>query len=300
MRVAIATFAAMPTEFTDDQQLVHALAALGADAVSIPWDDAAADWSGFDSVVIRSTWDYTPRRDEFVAWAESLGTRLHNSPDIVRWNSDKRYLADLAAAGIPVVKTVFVAPGDALPELVGEVVVKPTVSVGAKDSGRFSERTHDQALALVERIRGSGRSAMVQPYLTSIDDAGETGIVVLDGQPSHVLRKRSVLRPDEVAPVRDDAIGAAEVMYDPELVVAGTASPAEFALARTVVDRVAEGFAYVPLYGRVDMVTGADGAPVLMELELIEPHLYLDQAPGAGERVATAIVTRAAHQMLRP
>ena len=293
MRVAIATFAAMPPEFTDDERVADALADLGGEVAHVPWDDPGADWSAYDAVVIRSTWDYAFRRDEFVAWAESVGARLHNSPEVVRWNSDKRYLGGLAAAGIPVVETSFVGPGDPPPELAGEVVVKPSVSGGARDTGRFSEDRHSEALDLIERIHSSGKTAMVQPYLASVDAVGETAIVCLDGEPSHVLRKRAVLRPDEVAPLRDDALRAAEVMYDPELVLAGEASDAEFELARQVIAHVVERFEYVPLYARVDMVAAPDGSPVLMELEAIEPNLYLDQAPGGAARVAAAIAARA-------
>ena len=296
MRVAIATFAAMPPEFTDDERLVAAIEARGIEAARVPWDDPGADWSGFEAVVIRSTWDYAARRDEFVAWADSVGETLHNSPAVVRWNSDKRYLGDLAAAGISVVPTGYVAPGEPV-VLTGEVVVKPTVSAGAKDSGRFSEATHELARELVARIHASGRTAMIQPYQSAVDTLGETAIVFLDGEPSHVLRKHAVLRPDEVAPVREtDGVGAAEVMYDPELVVAGEAKDVEFAFARRLVAHVAERFDYVPLYARVDMVTAENGAPVLMELEAIEPNLYLDQAPGAAERVAAAIAARVSAQ----
>ncbi len=203
-------------------------------------------------------------------------------------------MGDLEGAGLPVVHTEYLAPGEPAPALDGEVVVKPTISAGAKDSGRFSERTHDDAHALIERIHRSGRMVMVQPYQASVDSAGETAIVCLDGEPSHVLRKAAVLRPDEVAPVRDDGVGAAEVMYDPELVVAGKATEAEFALAREVIDHVSSRFEYVPLYARVDMVAGADGSPVLMELEAVEPNLYLEQVPGSVERVAAAVAARAA------
>jgi hypothetical protein len=294
MPVAIASFAALPPEFTDDERLTAALEARGTEAPLIPWDDATTDWGQFDAVVIRSTWDYARRRDEFVAWAESVGETLHNSPAIVRWNSDKRYLGDLAAAGIRVVPTTFVAPGEVF-DLTGEVVVKPTVSAGGKDSGRFSEATHDLARELVARIHAGGRTAMIQPYQAAVDAVGETAIVFLDGEPSHVLRKRAVLRPDEVAPVREsDAVGAAEVMYHPDLVVAGEATEEEFAFARGLIAHVAERFDYMPLYARVDMVTAEDGLPVLMELEAIEPNLYLDQAPGAAERAASAIAGRIA------
>ncbi len=293
MRVAIATFTPMPPEFTDDERLADALGALGAEVARVPWDEPGAEWASYDVAVIRSTWDYAQRRDEFVAWAESVGPRLHNSPEVVRWNSDKRYIGDLAAAGIRVVETTYVAPGDPPPDLAGEVVVKPTISAGAKDSGRFSERAYDQAHTLIELIHSSGRTAMIQPYQHAVDSMGETAIVLLDGEPSHVLRKHAVLRPDEVAPVRaGDAVAAAEVMYDPELVVAGEATEAEFEFARELVEHVNERFGYMPLYCRVDMVSGAEGLPVLMELEAIEPNLYLDQAPGSAERVATAIAAR--------
>jgi hypothetical protein len=292
MRVAIATFAAMPSEFRDNETLADALAALGADPAVLAWDDPAVDWTVFDAVVVRSTWDYVPRRAEFIAWAESVGPRLHNAPALIAWNSDKHYLQDLADAGIPVVETMYVEPGEPLPSLAGDVVVKPTVSIGAKDSGRFSERTRHLARMLIGRIQDSGRAAMVQPYQRSVDDTGETAIVFLDGQPSHVLRKGAVLRPDEVAPTRDDVIGAAEVMYDPALVVGGRATQQELALARFLLEHVAARFAYVPLYARVDLVAGSDGAPVLMELELVEPNLYLDQDHGAAQRVAAAILRR--------
>jgi glutathione synthase/RimK-type ligase-like ATP-grasp enzyme len=291
VRVAIATFKRMPPGFRDDEWLAEALEAMGAEAERIPWDDPVADWSAFDLVVIRSTWDYTERRDEFVAWADSIGSRLHNSPELVRWNSDKHYLGDLASAGLPIVHTTYAEPGEPPPELDGEVVVKPAVSGGARDSGRFSERTHEEAAALIERINRSGRTAMIQPYMAAVDSVGETAVVFIDGEPSHALRKRAVLRPDEVAPVREG--GAAEVMYDPELVTAHRATEAELEFAGHVVEHVAERFGYVPLYGRVDTVS--DGAsPVLMELEVIEPGLYLDQAPPETVgRVAAAILGRA-------
>jgi glutathione synthase/RimK-type ligase-like ATP-grasp enzyme len=258
----------------------------------VPWDERAADWDAFGLVVIRSTWNYTHKRDEFVAWAERVGERLHNAPPLVRWNSDKLYLGDLASAGLPVVETLYVRPGDGPPDLDGEVVVKPNVSAGGRDTGRFSAATHAQAQELIASIQASGRTAMVQPYLRSVDSAGETAIVCIDGEPGHVLRKRAVLRPDEIAPTRDDAIGAAEVMYDPGLVEAGEATAAERDLAGAMVEHVTARFDYVPLYARVDMVGGQDGSPVLMELEAIEPNLYLDQAPGAADRVAAAIADR--------
>jgi hypothetical protein len=291
-RIGLATCTAVDPEFGDDPTVVAALRDRGVEADRPVWDDASVDWSAYDLVVIRSTWDYTPRRHEFVAWASSLGDRVQNAPDVIAWNSDKAYLAELAAAGLAVVPTAFVAPGGEPPPLAGEVVVKPTVSAGAIDTGRFGPSTHDLALDLVARIHASGRTAMVQPYLPSVDTVGETAVVCLDGEPSHVLRKRAVLRPDEVAPVREGDIGAAEVMYEDDLVVASTASDAELAFASDVLAWVTGRFGAAPLYARVDMVAGDDGAPVLMELEAVEPYLYLDESPGSLDRLVDTILRR--------
>jgi hypothetical protein len=293
MRIAIASFSDMPPEFRDDELLAEALRERGAEASIETWDDPAVDWDGFDLVVIRSTWDYALRRDQFLAWVDRVGDRLHNAPAVVRWNSDKRYLGDLADAGIAVVRTQYAAPGEPPPELDGEVVVKPNVSAGGRDTGRFGPETHGMARVLIEAIQRSGRIAMVQPYQRSVDGAGETAVLCIDGEPVHALRKGPVLRPDEIAPVREGGAGAAEVMYDPELVVPTEATEAELANARAIVAHLAERFDYLPLYARVDTIPGADGEPILLELEVIEPSFYLDQVPATTAVVAEAILGRA-------
>ncbi len=284
---------AVPPEFRDDERLAEALGRRGVEVRRVPWDADGVDWSSFDAVVIRSTWDYSTRRDEFVAWADAVGPRLHNSAALVRWNSDKHYLADLAEAGIGVVPTTYVLPGDPLPPLTGEIVVKPAVSAGGNDTGRFSPRTHHLAADLVAHIHAGGRTAMIQPYLASVDTRGETAVVCIDGTPSHILRKRAVLRADEVAPVLDNGVVAAAAMFDPDLVVAGDATDAELQVATAVLDHVTDRFDYVPLYARVDLVAGPDGRPVVMELEAVEPNLYLDVAPGSLDRVVEAVIARA-------
>jgi hypothetical protein len=289
--VAIATCTALPPQFTDDLQIAEALAERAVSAIRIPWDDPGTEWSAFEAVVIRSTWDYAGRRGEFLRWCDSIGPSLHNRSALVRWSSDKRYLADLAAAGIPVVETEFVAPGEEI-ALAGEIVVKPTVSAGGRDSGRFGAATHDLARELIGKIHASGRTAMVQPFHPTVDSVGETAVLCIDGEPMHTLRKRAVLRPDEVAPVRDDALGAAEVMYDPGLVTADVADEDELDLAAQVVGEVRRRFDYLPLYARFDMIRDRIGAPILLELEAIEPNFYLDQVPSTTAIVAEAIVNR--------
>lgn len=296
MRIAIASMASRPREFPDDERLVALLRARGADASIHAWDDEHVAWPSFDTVVIRSTWDYSRRREEFLAWADAVGDRLHNPPSLVRWNSDKRYLRDLAEAGVRVVETTYVRPGDPAPAIEADSVIKPTVSAGARDTGRFGPAQADQAHALIVAIGASGRTAMVQPYLSSVDIVGEVAIVFIDGKPSHTLRKRAVLRPGEVAPVRDDAVGAAEAMYDPDLVRADTATEAELESAKAVVAQVRRRFGATPLYARVDQLHD-DKGPVLLELEAVEPDLYLDQAPHCAQRLAAAIIGRSSRQL---
>lgn len=294
MRIAIASSSSVPAQFPDDERLAEALRGLGAEPEVVAWDEPGRDWSEFAAVVINSTWGYALRCDEFLRWCDAVGERLHNAPALVRWNADKRYLRDLDLAGIPVVATLYVEPGERPPALDGEVVIKPNVSAGARDTGRFGPATHGEATALIEAIQVSGRTALVQAYEPSVDTVGETAVLLIDGEPAHALRKRAVLRPDEVAPLRDDAIGAAEAMYDPELVTAAEAGPAEIANARAAVAHLAERFGSMPLYARVDTVAGPGGEPLLLELEAIEPNFYLGQVPATAELVARALLARVA------
>ena len=290
MRVAIASSEVVPAQFDEDRLIVEALARRGVQARIVSWDAAGVDWGAFGLVVVRSTWDYTTRLDAFLCWADAIGGRLRNSPAMLRWNSDKRYVGDLGDAGLPVVPTRFVAPGDPAPELEGEVVVKPVISAGGRDTGRFGPGAHDEARELLERLGAAGRVAMVQPYLAAVDTRDESALVHVAGEFSHGLRKLAVLRPDEVAPLRDDPLGAAEAMYDPDLVRAREPTAEEREVATRILGHVAERFGAMPLYARVDLVPGPDGRPVLMELEVVEPNLYLHEAPETAERLAEAIV----------
>jgi len=291
MRIAIATCSLLPEGHDYDRPLLGALEQAGADPTVEVWDDPTVSWHDYDRVVVRWPWDYTHKRDAFLEWAESVGQRLHNRPAVLRWNSEKSYLADLGAAGLPVVDTTLVRPGDPAPELHGEVVVKPTISAGARDTGRFSPAVHHEARGLIERLTGHGRTAMVQPYLPAVEAHGETAIVMFAGRESHVLRKGAVLAPDEEAPLAEHDLGSAAVMFDPDLVVPGEANEGERALAQRVIGYMAERFGEAPLYARVDMLTDAGGAPVLLELEAVEPALYLATTPGAAERLADAILS---------
>jgi hypothetical protein len=289
-RVAFVTCAALPGLDPDDHLAVVALAARGITVEPAVWDDPAVDWAGYDLAVLRSPWDYPGRHDEFVSWAAKV-PHLANPADVVAWNTDKRYLRDLAAAGIPVVATEWVPPGEAWePPRVGEYVVKPTVSAGSRDTGRYNLTDPAQrALAVghVERLTGSGRTAMIQPYLVAVDTAGETAVLCTPGPDgrlgySHGIRK---------GPMLDGPDPGEAGLYRAEDITVRTPSAAERELAERVLAVVPGGPDRL-LYARVDVIPGPDGEPVLIELELTEPSLFLTYADGAAERLADAILAR--------
>lgn len=143
-------------------------------------------------MLVRSVWDYPSRRDDFLAWTRSC-ERIANPHSVLRWNTDKRYLQDLAARGVTTVPTTFVAPGDHFCVPDGDFVVKPTVSSSAADTGRFRSAGREPSSDLVARIHAQGRTAMVQPYLRGIEEDGETSLVYLGGRYSHAVRREPLL-----------------------------------------------------------------------------------------------------------
>jgi glutathione synthase/RimK-type ligase-like ATP-grasp enzyme len=265
--------------------LVDALRAAGAEAEAVFWDDPEVDWGGYDLVVIRSTWDYSWRVAEFTAWAERVGkvTRLANPADVVRWSSDKRYLGELAAAGVPTVPTAYLAPGDAV-ELPGEheYVVKPTSGAGARYAARYTAEQHDAAVRHLERMHAEGFTAMIQPYMRGIDAGGERALQFFGGRLLHASRKRAVLAPGTAF----DADKVAHPGLEP-----WTATPAELDVAERALAAVPD--APEVLYARVDLVDGDDGEPVVMELELVEPNLFLFLHPRSLPRVVEAVLRAA-------
>ena len=282
MKIAFATCSAKPGGSTDDHGCGRLL-----NADFLPWDDGAVDWNRYDRVVLRSVRDYVWRLDEFLVWCHEVGPKtLRNQPELVEFSADKqRYMTELS---VPAVPTTFVSPGDNPPVLVGEVVVKPNISAGARDTGRFGPEAHAAAHALIKHINTTGRVALVQPYLSDIERRGETAIVFCGGEVSHVLTKRPILRDEGIAPVTDDELKVAKALREKDIVVAGVADAAQEAMARQVHDEVQARFGAL-CYVRVDLVPDLDGAPVLLELEAIEPSLYLSSCRGAAERLAAAI-----------
>jgi hypothetical protein len=290
-RVALVTCAEVPDLDPDDQLLIAPLRKRGIAAAPAVWDAPEVVWSAYDLVVLRSPWDYAPRREAFVAWADTVH-RLANPADVVRWNTDKRYLDVLAASGAPTVPTVWVEPGHAwTAPATGEFVIKPAVSAGSKDTGRYDMGDADQrrlAAEHVARLSAAGRVVMVQPYLSAVDDVGESALLFLAGPEglafSHAIRKGPLLTGPDLG---------GDWLYKEETIERRTASAAELDTARRVLAAVPGGPNRL-LYARVDLIPGADGAPLLVELELTEPSLFLSHDDAAPERFAEAIATRLA------
>ncbi|MEV7229190.1 hypothetical protein AB0M79_19510 [Polymorphospora sp. NPDC051019] len=287
-RVAFVTCAELPDLDPDDRPAYDALVRRGVAVDMVSWD-ADVDWAGYGLAVLRSPWDYVARRDEFVAWAATV-PGLANPADVVAWNTDKRYLRELAAGGAPVVATTWLEPADTWsPPSTGEYVVKPAVSAGSRDTGRYllGDAEHRRlAAAHAARLGAAGRLTMVQPYLSAVDTVGEAALVFLNGPDgltfSHSIRKGAMLTgPD---------LGGDE-LYKEEKISARTATAAELAVAARVLDLVPGGPDRL-LYARVDLIPDADGSPLLVELELTEPSLFFPYADGAAERFADAVVGR--------
>jgi glutathione synthase/RimK-type ligase-like ATP-grasp enzyme len=282
-RVALATCSYFPDGDADDAGLP---AAIGGDVAFAIWDDPAVDWSSYDLVVLRSTWDYQGRRDEYLAWAARVGDRLVNPYDVIAWNTDKRYLRELADAGLPVVPTTLITTGEAFapPAGVDDYVVKPTVSAGSRDTARFTADPADAARAadLVAAIHASGRTAMVQPYVASVDARGETATLFFDGAFSHAIHK---------GPLLQRGVDPTTEVFLAETIEPREASAAERAVAERVLAHATERFG--PLaYARIDLVEDDDGAPMLLELELTEPSLFFSGDPGRLSEFAAAIRRR--------
>ncbi len=294
-RVAFATAPAATIGHADSDRLLHdaACAAAGIELDHRVWSDPAVPWEEYDLVVIRSTWDYVDRIDDFRAWLDRLGPlgTLHNPASVVTWNLDKRYLLDLADAGVPVISTSVCTDADevvaALGTLHGEAVVKPVVSAGSRRTGRFVPGD-PAAVALAEAILGEGTAVLVQPAVTSVATRGEVSTLVFDGSVSHSVRKGPFLA------LGGGLIGGkyTERLTTERLTPSRRAvvEQASAAVAGLVADRF--GVTDPLLYARVDVVALDDGTEVILEVELAEPSFFLTSDPAAAGRFAALLVGR--------
>lgn len=292
-RLALATCDELPELDEEGRLLAAACRAAGIDTRSAVWSDPAVDWDAFDRVLVRSTWDYQDDPVAFRAWADGIGPKLRNRPAIVAWNLSKRYLRVLEEWGFPVVPTRFVEPGapgreldSALPSD-GEYVVKPAVSAGSRDTARYvasDPGDRDRALAHASALLGAGRTVMVQPFIATVETHAETAVVVLGGDPAHAMRK---------GPLLEVGQGLETELFREEDMSLRSASGEELRLAQVVVERFSREVA-APLYARVDMLRGEGGAPLLLELELIEPSLFLEHSPSSLARLVELLASELA------
>lgn len=282
--LAIATAALPEGVHEDDRRLQAALQARGVDASVCVWSDPANDWSRFDAVIIRSTWDYFRRYPAFLAWLDHLddrGVRVINDSSVVRWNADKHYLQSLSRLGIPVVPTEFAAAADVLAvvEALGdrEVVVKPAVSGSAWNTMRG--RARDAAFRAEAARLPREATYLVQPFLPEIASAGEWSLVYFGERLHHAVLKTPAAGDYRVQSEHGGLIRVATP--DIRLQAAG----------RKVLDAARTLGMGATTYARVDGVV-VDDDFLLMELELIEPNLFLTLADAVdpfADEVAAAL-----------
>lgn len=279
MRVALATCSRPPEADDDEALLVGALEAAGVETRVLAWDDEAAPFAEHDLVVLRSTWNYYERVDDFVGWVEETRrrTRVLNPPDVVAWNATKSYLLELEQRGIAIVPTEIVKRGDArrVDDVLAQhgwdaFVIKPVVSAGSFRTERFSRASMAASQAFLDAMLVD-RDAMVQRWMPSVETSGERSLVWVDGELTHAVRKAP-----RFAGGSSQVSGEVEIADD----------------ERAFATRALAPLASRLLYARVDMVRDAQGALSLMELELVEPSLFLQQSPRALERFVAAIVRR--------
>jgi hypothetical protein len=292
MRLALATCRSLPDWEVDDRPLREALRGEGAAVEEPAWDDPGVDWRSFDACLIRTTWDYMERRDEYVAWAERAGaaTRLFNPAAVVRWNTHKSYLRDLEERGVAIVPTEWLPRG--APAAVGVLAgrrgcsrafLKPVIGATARETLRFAAdrdglraaQEHADRLLPTEGL-------MLQPYLERVETDGEVSAIFVDGELTHGVRKVPVAGDYRV----QDDFGARDFPYP----FAGD----ERAVAETVVATAgrALNLSGPLLYARADFLRGPAGELLLTELELVEPSLFFRHAPSAAGRLAAALLRR--------
>lgn len=267
------TAESLPHDDLDTALLAAALHERGVQATVLVWSDVSKWPTDADLAVVRTTWDYTFRRDEFLQVLEAATVPVANPMAMLRWNSHKGYLVDLAAAGVPVIPTVLIRRGDPaeLPDIdAARIIVKPTIAAGARGVGLFDAGTPAATEHLADLL--TRVDVLVQPFEPSVHD-GERSLLFFGGHYSHAIRKVPAVGDFRV----HTRYGGHQLAHEP--------TTAELAVAQAALDCVAADL----LYARVDLV-GTAAAPLVMELELIEPEVFLPMADGSADRFAEAVL----------
>jgi glutathione synthase/RimK-type ligase-like ATP-grasp enzyme len=273
----------------DEPRLHLALQKTGCNVQIVEWDDAKVDWASFDFAVLRSTWDYAERVSEFLTWVERASKLTHilNPLPVVRWNTDKHYLVQLAGAGIAIVPSTFVEPGENAEQAVkkflashgqAEIVVKPAIGAGSRDTERHKRSNAAAAVAHAKRLLDANRSVLLQPYLDRVDRDGETALMFFEGRFSHAIRKGPLLPPGGAA---------TKGLFATETITPRAPATEEMKLAERIVAAIPFG---VPLYARIDLIRDDKGAPCLLELELTEPSLFFVHAAESADKFVAAVL----------
>jgi glutathione synthase/RimK-type ligase-like ATP-grasp enzyme len=301
VKTAVALVTARAARGLDEDMppLLAAFASAGAHAEIMDWDDPEAEWARFDVALLRSAWDYTERLPEFLDWIERVDalTALLNPAAVLRWSADKHYLRDLERLGVPVVTTTFAEPGaDARAvlneflerEACAELVVKPAVGAGSRDTRRHARASTAETTDHVRELLDAHRAVLLQPYFEGVDQHGETALIYINGRFSHAIRK---------GPLLPLGAPATDGLFAPETITRREPGADE----RGVADRTLAALPYGRLlYARVDLIRDATGKPCVLELELAEPSLFLTQAPGCAEQLASATLARCAPRARPP
>lgn len=279
----LATSPALPELNEDDQHLIPALKALGHDARAAVWSDPNVDWTRASAVVIRSCWDYIDHADAFAAWLSSLSeTPLFNPAETMLWNMDKRYLEDLRAVGAPVPQTYWVPQEMTEGQLQealesrdwAEFVCKPAISAGACDTWRGSLENIQESESRLKKLT-SYKTMMIQPYLSEVERHGEWSFLFFDGAFSHAVLKRPA---EHDFRVQDDHGGTVHTPEPPAALLEQ---------ARAICEVIPRPH----LYARIDGIE-VEGKLTLMEVELVEPELFLRTNAKAPEAMAQALHRR--------
>ena len=296
MYIGIATCSDLPGWEVDDAPLFEVLERKEVSYSLVAWDDADVDWSAFDAVLVRTTWDYTEHYREFLAWIKHVGqvTRLFNPPQTLTWNTHKTYLRDLEDRGVAIAPTVWLEQGQYADlrsifeerDWVGGFI-KPVVGATARGTLRFraDELGLKEAQKHLDELLGVC-GAMVQPYLHSVEVEGEYSAIIIDGEVTHMVRKVPV--PGDYR-VQDDH-GASDEPTELEA--------ADIEMCKRICRLVQQEPSWHDspdsplLYARVDLLRDLEGNLVLNELELIEPSLFLRHGRHAAGRLVSALLAR--------
>jgi hypothetical protein len=277
-QVAFVTCKTLPDLDPDDILAVNCLDKHHIRCVPAVWDDPGSDWSTSRLIVLRSTWDYHLSVEKFLSWAESCAERLANSYALVRWNHHKGYLLELNKRGVPTIPTVLLTK-DSLAELPAmdwlDVVIKPAIGLATHGVKRFALSASAAPAEAQEHaaILAKTNDVLIQPFMPSVAEYGERALVFFDGTYSHAVRKTAFQA----------------------LAVAGKAGETSVVAASDEIElgyKALAALSETPLYARIDIVRDENKRPLVMELELIEPSLFLAFDEQAPERFAAAIRRR--------